>query len=232
MRRLSRDSLTRQAKHAMDIIKKTEEFVKEELKNNDASHDWAHIERVRNIANKLSEKKIVDRELVELGALLHEVGDWKYGGSKTKAKEFLIEQKLDPERAETVLKIVEGVSFKNELGGGPLDTFPELEIVQDADRLDAIGAIGIARTFTYSGAKKRPMYNPDQDCRKKLKTITQEEYVNRDAKDNSTVSHFYEKLLHLKDMMKTEEGRQMAEDRHQFTVSFLDQFFAEWDAKK
>lgn len=222
----------------MSLIEKTEDFVKEELKNNDSSHDWFHIDRVRNLAKKLAEKtsESVDLEIVELGALLHDIGDWKYTGSETKGRElaekFLTEQNYDPIKKQKILEIIDGVSFKNELGGIKIPLSLELAIVQDSDRLDALGAIGIARTFAFSGAKKRPMYLPNHDSSKRQKLLSKEEYMNKKEQDDSTIGHFYEKLLHLKDMMKTDAGKKIAEKRHQYMVEFLEEFLCEWSGDK
>jgi uncharacterized protein len=218
------------------LVEKVVQFVKEELKHHDASHGWAHIERVRNNGIHIAQKEGgYDMELVELGCLLHDVGDWKYSGphdipASSKVKNFLDDQGYDPIKIGKIVAIIESVSFKNELGGPTIIAPPELSVVQDADRLDAIGAVGVARTFCFTGAKGRPMYVPEVDDKMEQKLPTQEEYTNK--KNESTVAHFYEKLLHLKDLMKTKTGKQIAEERHKFMEQFLVQFLDECKGKK
>mmetsp|Transcript_13143 Transcript_13143/g.34379 ORF Transcript_13143/g.34379 Transcript_13143/m.34379 type:complete len:219 (-) Transcript_13143:1650-2306(-) len=212
------------------LAEQTAQFVKDELSGNDASHDWAHIERVRNTALHLAEKEgIEDVETVELAALLHDIDDWKYSGSETagieKARAFLLSHGHDAAKTEKVCEIIEKVSFRKELAGSDSVVSPELAVVQDADRLDAIGAIGIARTFSYGGLKKRPFYDPANPPEKDL---TKEKYMNSNG---ATINHFYEKLLKLKDMMKTKSGRELAEGRHAYMEEFLERFFGEWSGK-
>ncbi len=212
------------------IIKNTITFVKDELKNAEGGHDWFHIERVYKNALLISESEDVDKTVVALGALLHDIADSKfYNGDETVgptiAWEFLKTQNLSEEITEHVIKIIENVSFK---GGNEAQKFHsrDLEVVQDADRLDALGAIGIARTFNYGGFKNRKLYDPDI---KPNLNMTPSEYK---ASDAPTINHFYEKLLLLKDRMNTETGRKIAEERHLFMVKFLDQFYAEWSGRK
>jgi uncharacterized protein len=168
--------------------------------------------------------------VVKLGALLHDIADSKFhNGDETVgpkiAREFLESENLDEATIQHVISIIENVSFK---GGNTEKAFSsvELDIVQDADRLDAIGAIGIARTFNYGGFKNRPLYNPKIAPNLRM---SKEEYKNSEA---PTLNHFYEKLLLLKDKMNTETGKQIAKDRHQFMMTFLSQFYAEWDGEK
>eukprot|EP01112_Ceratiomyxa_fruticulosa_P012176 TRINITY_DN3360_c0_g1_i2.p1 TRINITY_DN3360_c0_g1~~TRINITY_DN3360_c0_g1_i2.p1 ORF type:complete len:222 (-),score=37.11 TRINITY_DN3360_c0_g1_i2:154-819(-) len=215
------------------IITKTIQFVKDELANQDGSHDFHHIHRVWATARSLAKSEgVEDIEIVELAALLHDIQDWKYSGSETAgveaARSWLHSQGYDPLKTEKIAEIIEGVSFKNELARKITSPSRELAVVQDADRLDAIGAIGIARTFTYGGAKKRPLYDPEHPY---TEEISKEQYMDQ-TRPNPTVNHFYEKLFKLKDMMKTESGRHLAEERHKFMEMFLDQFYAEWDGKK
>ena len=230
-----------------ELVKRTEEFVRESLKNSDSSHDWLHIERVVNTALKLSGSvallreadsrgretlwHFIDKEVVHLGALLHDICDWKYtqNGSEI-AKNFLRSNSCDEKKIIKILKIIEGVSFKNEIENEKTDIFPELAVVQDADRLDAIGAIGIFRTSAFSGARNIPLYNKETDKIKsnKPKIATKEEYINK-GENQTTVKHFYEKLLHLKSMMKTFDGKVEAEKRHNFMIKFLEQLGNEID---
>ncbi|MGB3344681.1 MAG: HD domain-containing protein [Aequorivita sp.] len=212
------------------LIKNTVHFVKEELKNAEGGHDWFHIERVYKNALLISKNEIVDKTVVTLGALLHDIADYKFNdGDETigpkKAQQFLKSQNLSEDKIQHVVKIIENVSFK---GGNTSQEFhsKELDVVQDADRLDAIGAIGIARTFNYGGFKDRKMYDPEI---KPDLNMTPEEYKNSDA---PTINHFYEKLLLLKDKMNTETGGKIAEERHQFMELFLEQFYAEWVGNK
>ncbi len=213
-----------------EIIQNTITFVKNELKNAEGGHDWFHIERVYKNALLISESEKVDEMVVSLGALLHDIADSKFhNGDETlgpkKARQLLISQNLSEEIIEHVVKIIENVSFK---GGNKNQEFhsKELEVVQDADRLDALGAIGIARTFNYGGFKNRKLYDPEI---KPNLNMTPAEYK---VSNNPTLNHFYEKLLLLKDRMNTETGRKIAEERHRFMETFLQQFYAEWKGKK
>ena len=213
-----------------EIIQNTINFVKEELQNAEGGHDWFHIERVYKNALLISESEKVDKTVVSLGALLHDIADSKFhNGDETvgpkKARKFLKSQNISEETIDHVVKIIENVSFK---GGNKNQEFhsKELEVVQDADRLDALGAIGIARTFNYGGFKNRKLYDPEI---KPNLNMTPSEYKVSDA---PTINHFYEKLLLLKDRMNTETGRKIAEERHVFMETFLKQFYAEWNGEK
>jgi uncharacterized protein len=213
-----------------NIVNKTILFVKEKLENAEGGHDWFHIERVFKNAVSISDNEVCDVMVVKLGALLHDIADSKFhNGDETVgpkiAREFLESENLDQATIQHVINIIENVSFK---GGNTEKAFSsiELDIVQDADRLDAIGAIGIARTFNYGGFKNRPLYNPKIAPNLRM---SKEEYKNSEA---PTLNHFYEKLLLLKDKMNTETGKQIAKDRHQFMMTFLSQFYAEWDGEK
>ena len=215
---------------AEELIQNTITFVKKELQNAEGGHDWFHIERVYKNALLISESEKVDRTIVALGALLHDIADSKFhSGDETigpkKARQFLKTQNISEEIIGHVVKIIENVSFK---GGNKNQEFQskELEVVQDADRLDALGAIGIARTFNYGGFKNRKLYDPHI---KPNLNMTPAEYK---VSNNPTLNHFYEKLLLLKDLMNTETGRQIAEQRHLFMENFLEQFYAEWNGEK
>ncbi|MCZ8168312.1 MAG: HD domain-containing protein [Flavobacterium sp.] len=214
----------------MGIVDATVIFVKQQLEGAEAGHDWFHIERVYRNALRIADHENCHREVVQLAALLHDIADSKFHGGdesigpKT-ARTFLESQHSDEATIDHVVKIIENISFK----GGKTDrTFSslELDIVQDADRLDAIGAIGIARTFNYGGFKNRPLYDPAIAPNLHM---TKEEYK---ASQAPTLNHFYEKLLLLKDRMNTATGKKMAEDRHRFMEVFLAQFYAEWDGEK
>jgi len=212
------------------IISKTEEFVKQTLKNAEGGHDWFHILRVWNNAKLIAENEKVDIFIVELGALLHDIADSKFqNGDETigpkVAREFLKNIAVSEEIILHIENIITNISYK---GGNFKQTFtsPELDVIQDADRLDAIGAIGIARCFNYGGFKNRPLYNPK--IKPKLNQ-TKEEYKNSEA---PTINHFYEKLLLLKDKMNTASGKKIAEERHQYMEAFLQQFYSEWNGLK
>jgi uncharacterized protein len=213
-----------------NLINDTISFVKKELENAEGGHDWFHIERVYKNAALIAKGENCDIVIVQLGALLHDIADSKFhDGDETvgpkKARMFL-ESKNVPEKTIThVVKIIENISFK---GGHEAKKFSsiELDIVQDADRLDAIGAIGIARTFNYGGFKNRAIYNPEI---KPNLNMSKEEYKNSNA---PTINHFYEKLLLLKDKMNTNTGKEIAAQRHDFMELFLNQFYAEWNGKK
>lgn len=214
------------------IIDATSVFVKNELENAEGGHDWFHIERVFKNALLIAKEENVDVFTVSLAALLHDIADPKfYDGDETigpkKASEFLISQKVDTETIAHVVKIIQQVSFKNSLeNNSEKFTSKELNVVQDADRLDAIGAIGIARCFNYGGFKNRALYNP---AIVPNLTMTKEEYKKSEA---PTINHFYEKLLLLKDKMNTATGKKIAADRHSYMEQFLEQFKMEWSGLK
>lgn len=207
------------------IIQQTCEFVKNELAEAETGHDWSHIERVWKNAKKIAVKENVDLFTVELAALLHDIADSKFhDGNENigpeKAVAFLSSLNVDSEVIEHVEQIIRNISFK---GGNFLRDFDslELQVVQDADRLDAIGAIGIARTFHYGGFKNREIYNAEIPPQLNL---TMEEYK---ASKSPTINHFYEKLLLLRDRMHTETGKELANQRHLFMEEFLRNFYAE-----
>ncbi|MBB6331518.1 uncharacterized protein HNP24_002468 [Chryseobacterium sediminis] len=208
-------------------IDNTIAFVKEKLEGAEAGHDWFHIERVWKLASQIAETEECDQEVVELSALLHDIADPKFhNGDETIApkisRAFLEEQNVPEETILKVLFVIENISFKNR-DQAPVNPPIELKIVQDADRIDAIGAIGIARTFNFGGFKNNLMYHPDIEPKLGM---SKEEYKKSDG---TTINHFYEKLLLLKDMMNTEKGKKMAEERHNYMLNFLDQFYKEWN---
>lgn len=212
------------------MIENTITFVKNQLQNAESGHNWFHVERVYKNAILIAKTESCNLLVVQLAALLHDIADSKFHngdetiGPKT-AKTFLESQNIDEETIVHVVKIIENLSFK---GGNFQKTFrsKELDIVQDADRLDAIGAIGIARTFNYGGFKNREIYNPE--IAPNL-SMNKEEYKNSTA---PTINHFYEKLLLLKDLMITETAKKIAAQRHQFMEIFLAQFYAEWEGER
>lgn len=209
------------------LITETIAFVKHTLEGAEGGHDWFHIERVYKNSLLMAEEENVDILIVSLGALLHDIADAKFHngdesvGTKV-ASDFLNSKNVTPDIIEHVIKIIENISFKSSLDTNK-EKFNslELQVVQDADRLDAIGAIGIARTFNYGGFKNRAIYNPDILPNLEM---TKEEYKNSTA---PTINHFYEKLLLLKDKMNTNSGKKIAQKRHLFMVEYLSQFFSE-----
>ena len=213
-----------------NLINDTIAFVKKELENAEGGHDWFHIERVYKNAVLIANGENCDILIVQLGALLHDIADSKFhNGDEAvgpkKARLFLESMTVSENTITHVVNIIENISFK---GGHETKKFSslELDIVQDADRLDAIGAIGIARTFNYGGFKNRAIYNPEI---KPNLNMSKEEYKNSAA---PTINHFYEKLLLLKDKMNTKTGKEIANQRHDFMELFLTQFYAEWNGEK
>ena len=206
------------------------QLIKTELKNAEGGHDWFHIERVYKNTLSIAKHEDVNTTVVTLAALLHDIADSKFhNGDETigsrKASEFLLSKNVDSEIIEHVTQIIDNMSFKNTFDLNTSFTSKEMEVVQDADRLDAIGAIGIARCFNYGGFKDRALYNPDI---KPNLNMTKAEYKNSNA---PTINHFYEKLLLLKDQMNTKTGKRMALERHNYMKGFLKQFYAEWEGK-
>lgn len=214
----------------MTLIETTISFVKQKLENAEGGHDWFHVERVYKNALLIAKNEACDLNIVQLGALLHDIADSKFHdgdeniGPET-ARQFLNYQNVDQNTIEHVIQIINNISFK---GGNFEKKFHsiELDIVQDADRLDAIGAIGIARTFNYGGFKNRQLYNPDIQPNHQM---SKEEYKNSEV---PTINHFYEKLLLLKDKMNTATGKKIAQERHLYMETFLAQFYQEWNGEK
>ncbi len=211
------------------IIRRTVAYVKAELQQAEGGHDWWHIERVWKNTQQIAQTEPVDWLVVELAALLHDIADSKFHDGDDeigpqKAGTFLRQLGVDESVAEHVIQIIRHISFK---GGNFTASFhsPELAVVQDADRLDALGAIGIARAFHYGGFKNRELYNPAITPNLEM---TKEEYKSSTA---PTINHFYEKLLLLTDRMNTETGKRLAKQRHRFMEDFLTQFYAEWEGR-
>lgn len=209
------------------IIDAVVQYVKNELSTAEGGHDWWHIYRVWKLAKKISEKEGGDRFTISLGALLHDIADAKfYNGNEDvgpdKAMQFLSHWQLKKETAEEVLKVIRFISFKNS-DKMPGTTSLEFKIIQDADRLDAMGAIGIARAFNYGGYKNREIYNPGI---KPQPSQSKQEYKGSKA---PTINHFYEKLLLLKNLMNTATGKKLAKERHAFMEIYLKQFYNEWE---
>ena len=215
-----------------EVIKSTIDFVKKTLEGAEGGHDWFHIERVYKNAKLIAQGEEVDLFIVELGSLLHDIADAKFHegdesiGPK-KAADFLRSMDIDETIIRHIENIIRYVSFKSSLDTGKLKAFNsnELRVIQDADRLDAIGAIGIARAFNYGGFKNRALYDPAI-----VPLINQDKETYKNSKA-PTINHFYEKLLLLKDKMNTESARKIAEKRHLFMEQYLDQFYDEWNGK-
>ncbi len=212
------------------IVDITKEYVKETLSDAEGGHDWFHTLRVYNNAMLISKEENVNEFVVALGALLHDIADSKFhDGDETVgprlAREFLFENNVDSLVIEHVINIIENISFKKSLEKTELFTSPELDVIQDADRLDAIGAIGIARCFNYGGFKNRPLYNPEIEPNL---SMSKEEYKKSSS---PTINHFYEKLLLLKEKMNTKTGKKLARKRHDFMKLFLEEFYAEWNGE-
>lgn len=208
------------------IIQQTVDFIRKEFSGDSAGHDWWHIYRVWKNAIAICEIEKADSFIVQLAALLHDLDDWKFNetGDETplRAKAWLESCNVGSSIADSVCRIIMHISYK---GAGVENKMDSLEgfIVQDADRLDAIGAIGIGRAFAYGGYKNRPLYDPDSPPQMHASF---EEYKNSKS---ATINHFYEKLLLLKDRMNTQTAKRIAEERHDVMVKFLDQFMLEWE---
>lgn len=206
-----------------DIIKSAELFAKQELESEPSGHDWWHVHRVRNLAVELARKENANLFICELAALLHDVADEKLNGSKDeglyKVHKWLETQRLNKDIIEQVMTILSTMSFNG--GNNPHMNTTEGKVVQDADRLDALGAIGIARTFLYSGRKGQLIHNPEKV------------FNNIDYRSNekTAVYHFYEKLLKIKELLNTDYAKRIAENRHKFMEDYLDQFYIEWDSR-
>lgn len=211
------------------LIDRTVEFVKQRLAGAEGGHDWWHVYRVWKLSITIGKLEGADMLVVELGALLHDIADAKFNDGNEDlgpemTKQFLVHQGVDPKIIDLVEAIVRDISFKNTFSG-EVSRSKELNVVQDADRLDAMGAIGIARTFNYGGYQGNVMYDPHLPPRVNM---TKEEYKKGKS---TTINHFYEKLLLLKDTMNTATGKRLAEERHQFMLTFLETFFQEWEGK-
>ena len=211
----------------MDIIKKTSDFVKITLSGAEGGHDWWHIHRVLANTRTIAAAEQADLFICEMGALLHDIADPKFHNGDEKkgvhlAEEFLKQNKVPEKQIKAILKIIENISFSKNIDLN-VNKSLELKVVQDADRLDAMGAIGIARAFNYGGFKNRIMYDP---------AVPPKKYQNSAEYRNSgtpTINHFHEKLLLLKDLMNTKTGKEMAEESHEFMLLFLKEFHREWD---
>lgn len=211
-----------------NLIQSTMEFVRSELENEGSGHDWWHIFRVTKTARRIAEKEGADLLICTMAALLHDLADEKLNETEEagvkRVTDWLDQIKVTGNQREQILTIIQSISFKG--GHGPTLNSLEAKVVQDADRLDAIGAIGIARCFTYAGSKGNIIHDPETIPREGMSL---EEYRKRDG---TAINHFYEKLLRLKDLMKTNTGNEMAKQRHQFMEHYLEEFFDEWSSIK
>ncbi len=211
------------------IIEKTEAFIAEEFMKEGSGHDWFHIDRVRKMALRIGLEEGANLFVIELAALLHDLDDWKLveadSSTITKSEKWMNNLNLDQEMIATILEIIDEVSYKGAGADTPVSSV-EAAIVQDADRLDAIGAIGIARTFAYGGHKNRLIYDPA------IPPVMHSDFDEYKKSTDPTINHFYEKLLLLKDRLNTNSAKQIAVERHQFMETYLTQFFQEWEAKR
>ncbi|MFV0268748.1 MAG: HD domain-containing protein [Draconibacterium sp.] len=209
-----------------EVLKRTEDHIKELFDGEGSGHDWWHIFRVRNLALKISELEGGDRFTIEMAALLHDLDDWKLQtrNHTSRTRAWLEQMDVDAAQQEKILQVISEVSFK----GAKVETAAtskEAKIVQDADRLDAIGAIGIARTFAYGGNKNRLMYDPN------IPPVMHNSFDDYKKSTAPTINHFYEKLLLLKERLNTPAALQIANERHTFMEAFLDRFFGEWNGE-
>lgn len=214
------------------IISNAEKFVKERFSKEGSDHDWWHIQRVWNLAKHIAKKENVDLFPVELAALFHDMADWKICDEEEKTglkniENWLIDQGVDTDTAKIIVEAIEDVSFSRSLNVKDKVRSKIGEVVQDADRLDAIGALAIARCFTYGGRVDREIYNPDIKPRLNMTT---EEY--RKIENSTSINHFYEKLLLLKDKINTKTAKEIAVKRHEFMEEYLKEFFEEWEGKR
>ena len=207
-------------------LRETEKYIQNHFENEGSGHDWWHIHRVRNVALKFAETEGGDKFIIEMAALLHDLDDWKLNGDSeiSKTKIWLERLEIEQSQSDKIIQIVEQVSFK---GAGVENKAISIEakVVQDADRLDAIGAIGIARTFAYGGSKGRLIYHPD------IKPVIHNSFGSYKNNTAPTINHFYEKLLLLKELLNTDSAKKIAEKRHRFMEVFLEQFYNEWENK-
>lgn len=213
-----------------DIVEKTKIYVRSKFEGEATGHDWWHLQRVFDMATFLAKKEKANLFIVQLAALLHDISDYKFNGGDEKmggkiTREWLISLGVDDKDILEVSDIVDNISFKGLKENNKIKN-KEGFVVQDADRLDAIGAIGIARCFAYGGSKKVPIYNPHN------KENSEKDFSEYKKGSSSQIQHFEDKLLHLKDLMNTKSGKKIAKNRHKYLVGFVKEFFEEWNGKK
>jgi len=212
-----------------EILKRTEEFAILEFGNEGSGHDWFHVDRVRKMALRIGQKENCDLFITEMAALLHDLDDWKLNNPEqsvqSKSGKWLAEVGVGAEVSLHILRIIDEVSYRGAGSETPVSSV-EAAVVQDADRLDAIGAIGIARTFAYGGHKGRLIYDPA------VAPIMHSDFQEYKKSTAPTINHFYEKLMLLKDRLNTETAKKIGEERHQFMANYLEQFHEEWQANK
>lgn len=213
-----------------DLIRRTVDYIQERLQSDATGHDWWHVYRVWQLAKRLAASEGGDLVIIELGALLHDIADWKFhagddSAGPRAAREWLTQQQADHRLIDAVCHIVQHVSFK---GAGVASEMESLEgkIVQDADRLDALGAVGIGRAFAYGGSRGRSMHDP------LIKPTQHASFAAYQASQSTTLNHFYEKLLLLQDRLNTTTARQLAAERHRFMEAFVQRFLAEWEGQR
>lgn len=211
------------------IIEDTAEYIFQEFRSDGSGHDWFHVDRVRKMALKLAQEENASLFITEMAALLHDLDDWKLKNNPadelSKIENWLAKLEIEQETARKIIQVIHEVSFKGAKIKTPVSSV-EAAVVQDADRLDAIGAIGIARAFSYGGNVKRLIYDPEYPVE------MHEDFSSYKKSAAPTINHFYEKLLLLKDRMNTKTAKMLAEKRHQVMVDYLNQFFDEWETKK
>ncbi len=216
-----------EAERQSRLLDEAAAFARAELAHDSSGHDWSHIERVRRLAANIAREEGADIFICELAALLHDIADEKIAGDEetglARVRHWLVKHGVDRETTERVMEIIGAMSFAG--GDRPPMTTLEGKVVQDADRLDAIGAIGVARAFVYGATRGRAMHDPNVPPRERM---SREEYHSQPA---PTINHFYEKLLLLKDRLNTTRARQLAAERHRFMLAFLERFHAEWDGR-
>lgn len=209
------------------LLSEAEAFTRAQLEGDSSGHDFSHIERVRALTQTIASEEGADQFICELAALLHDVADYKIAGDEevglARVRHWLETHNADSDTIRRVMDIIGAMSFAG--GSQPPMATLEGQVVQDADRIDAIGAIGVARAFAFGGARGRPMHDPSIPPRVHMST---EEYRSAEA---PTINHFYEKLLLLKDRLNTSHARRLAEERHRFMLAFLERFYAEWDGR-
>lgn len=213
-----------------EVINSTEQFVKDKLEGEGTGHDWWHIHRVRNTALQIAKEEQANPFVLELAALLHDIADHKFHGGDEEigpatARDWLNSLNVSNSVVNHVCEIIRDISFKGAKVDTPMETI-EGKVVQDADRLDALGAIGIARAFAYGGHKNRELHNPN------VKPVQHDSFEAYKKDAGPTINHFYEKLFLLKDRMNTETGLQLAEERHQYMKEFVQRFLVEWEGNQ